>query len=88
MACSKKRKVDSENRAFNQEWTDYYMVILPTGSSKPVCLMCSETLKSGNVKRHYERKHKSFVQTYPLKSEPRAQKINDLRAQYDDPPES
>uniref|UniRef100_A0A9J8DFF8 SPIN-DOC-like zinc-finger domain-containing protein n=1 Tax=Cyprinus carpio carpio TaxID=630221 RepID=A0A9J8DFF8_CYPCA len=86
MACSKKRKVDSENRAFNQEWTDSYMFILPTGSSKPVCLICSETvaiIKSGNVKRHYETKHKSFDQTYPLKSALRAQKINDLKAQYD-----
>ena len=83
MACSKKRKVNSENRTFNQQWTDYYMVILPTGSSKAVCLICAAIIKSGNVKRHYETKHKSFVQTYPLKSEPRAQKINDLRAQYD-----
>jgi len=86
MACSKKRKVDSENRAFNQEWTDSFMFILPTGSSKPVCLICSETvaiIKSGNVKRHYETKHKSFDQTYPLKSVLRAQKINDLKAQYD-----
>ena len=62
------------------------MFILPTGSSKPVCLICSETvaiIKSGNVNRHYETKHKSFEQTYPLKSELRAQKIKDLRAQYD-----
>ena len=80
MVCSKKRKVDSENRAFNQEWTDYYMVILPTGRSKPVCLICCAIIKSGNVKRQYETKHKSFEQTYALKSELRAQKI---RAQYD-----
>src|SRR4029434_8501001 len=62
------------------------MCTLPTGSSRPVCLMCSETLaiiKSGDVKCNYEMKHKSFEQTYPLKSELRAQKINDLKAQYD-----
>uniref|UniRef100_G3NA36 HAT C-terminal dimerisation domain-containing protein n=1 Tax=Gasterosteus aculeatus TaxID=69293 RepID=G3NA36_GASAC len=38
----------------------------------PVCLICSQTvalIKSGNVKRHYETKHKGFEQTYPLKSE-------------------
>ena len=40
-------------------------------------------IKNGNVKHHYETKHKSFEQTYPLKSELRAQKINNLRAQYD-----
>ena len=33
------------------------MCILPSGSTKPVCLMCSETvalLKSVDVKQHYE----------------------------------
>lgn len=86
MALSKKRKVDAENRAFNAEWTDAYMFILPPTSTKPVCLICSETvalIKSANVKRHYETKHKAFEQSYPLKSELRAQKIRSLTAQYD-----
>jgi len=30
----KKRKVIRENRAFNEDWTDMYMFILPTDSSK------------------------------------------------------
>uniref|UniRef100_A0A3Q3BZE1 Uncharacterized protein n=1 Tax=Haplochromis burtoni TaxID=8153 RepID=A0A3Q3BZE1_HAPBU len=62
------------------------MFILPAASSKPVCLICSETvalIKSGNVKRHYETKHKAFEQSYPPKSELRSQKISSLRAQYD-----
>ncbi len=62
------------------------MFILPTGSTKPVCLICSETvalIKSGNVKRHYETKYKGYEQTYPLKSEGRSQKISSLRAQYE-----
>ena len=86
MSCSKIRKVDSENRAFMDEWTEQYVFILPAASSKPVCLICSETvaiIKGGNVKRHYETKHKYFEQTYPLKSEVRARKINKLRSQYD-----
>lgn len=86
MALSKKRKVDSENRAFNPEWTDSYLFILPPGSTKPVCLLCSETvalIKSANVKRHYETKHKSFEQTHLPKSELRAQKISSLKAQYE-----
>ena len=81
-----KKKVDSENRAFNPEWTDSILFILPTGSTKPVCLICSETvalIKSANVKRHYETKHKAFEQTYPLKTEARSQKISGFRAQYD-----
>ena len=86
MSCSKIRKVDSENRAFKDEWTEQYVFILPAASSKPVCLICSETvaiIKSGNVKRHHETNHKYFEQTYPLKSEVRARKINELRSQYD-----
>lgn len=61
------------------------MFILPFGSPKPVCLICSETvalIKSANVKRHYESKHSSFEQTYPAESQLRAQKISELQAQY------
>nr|XP_054593491.1 SCAN domain-containing protein 3-like [Nothobranchius furzeri] len=86
MAASKKRKVDSENRAFNPEWTESFLFVLPTGGTKPVCLICSETvalIKSGNVKRHYETKHKCFEETYPLRSEVRSEKIRSLKAQYD-----
>ncbi|XP_077312023.1 SCAN domain-containing protein 3-like [Lithobates pipiens] len=86
MACAKKRKVDTENRVFKDEWTDQYMFILPVGSLKPVCLICCETvalIKSSNVKRHYETKHSSFAQTYPQHSEVRARKITELKAQYD-----
>lgn len=86
MACSKRRKVDAENRCFKEEWTEKFLFILPASSSKPVCLICSESvalIKSGNVKRHYESKHSSFEQSYPLKSELRARKITELQAQYD-----
>ena len=86
MVLSRRRKVDSENRAFNPEWTDSFMFILSTGNTNSVCLICSETvalIKSANVKRHYETKHNGFQQTYPLKSELRSQKISSLRTQYE-----
>ncbi|KAK0142367.1 SCAN domain-containing protein 3 [Merluccius polli] len=86
MACSKRRKVDAEKRCFKDEWTEKCMFILPAGSSKPVCLICSENvalIKSGNMKRHYEIKHSSFEESFPLKSELRAHKITNLPAQYD-----
>ena len=87
MACSKIRKVDPENRHFKDEWTDQYLFILPQGSTKPLlCLLCVETvalIKSGNIKRHYESKHRSFEEKYPQKSEVRAWKISELRAQYE-----
>lgn len=62
------------------------MFILPADSSKPVCLTCSVSvtlIKSGNVKRHYETRHSAFERSYPPKSELRARKIAELRAQYD-----
>lgn len=73
MACSKKGKFDSENRSFKDEWAENYAFILPAKSSKPVCLICTESIavvKSGNVKRHYETKHSNFENFYdpPRKS--------------------
>ena len=80
---SKKRKVESENRAFNQELTDWFCA--SSGKNEHVWvwvyLICSETvalIQWVNVKRHYETKHKVFDQTYPLKSELRSQKISSL----------
>ena len=86
MACfkpDKKRKVDSKNREFKTEWTDKYAFVLPVGSTKPMCLICNETValvKSGNVKRHYETKHAHFEQKYPQNSEVRGRKINHLQS--------
>src|SRR4029434_2868686 len=88
MACSKsdkKRKVDSKNHEFKKEWTDKYAFVLPVGSTKPMCLICNETValvKSGNVKRNYETKHAHFEQNYPQNSEVRARKINHPESSY------
>lgn len=68
-----------------------YKIISPISKPKPVCLICSDTMvifKSNNVKRHYEMMHKSFEQTYPLKSKIRAPKTkaptlyNTIQTQY------
>src|SRR4029434_5881007 len=86
MACSKpdkKRKIDSENRDFKTGWTDKYAFVLPVGSTKPICLICNETValvKSGNMKRHYETKHAHFEQKYQQNSEVRGRKINHLQS--------
>lgn len=91
MACSKlpvdkKRKVDFENREFKSEWTEKYAFVLPVGSTKPMCLICSDKvaiIKSGNVKRHYETKHAHFEQNYPQNTELRTTKINQLKSSYE-----
>lgn len=60
MSAAKKRKIDSECRVFNKQWTsDYFMI---DNNNKALCLICNETvavLKEFNVRRHYETKHKS-----------------------------
>src|SRR4029434_8766498 len=81
MACfkpDKKRKVDLKNRKFKTQVA--YAFVLPVGSTKPMCLICNETValvKSVNVKRHYETKHAHFEQKY---SEVRGRKINHLQS--------
>lgn len=45
VACSKRRKVDEENCCYKDEWIDKFLFILPSGSSKPVCLICSKNLE-------------------------------------------
>ncbi|KAM9307699.1 general transcription factor II-I repeat domain-containing protein 2B-like [Gastrophryne carolinensis] len=85
-STSKKRKVDAENRDFKEEWTEKYCFILIATHSKPMCLICNETValvKSSNVKRHYETKHKSFEQQYPPNSEMQTKKIASLSASYE-----
>lgn len=57
---------------------DSNMLFLPLCSLSLVRLICSEAvaiIKSGNVKRLCETKHKSFKKTYQLKLELRAPKI-------------
>lgn len=58
---SKKRKVDAENRMFNDEWTLSYFFI--EHFERSVCLICQETVavkKVSNIKRHYETRHANY----------------------------
>ena len=86
MAFLKKRKFDEENRSFKKEWTQQYAFILPPTSSKPLCLICNESValvKSSNLKRHYETKHSKFEGMYQQKTEERKNKIDRLKSQYE-----
>uniref|UniRef100_A0A671WXQ4 DUF4371 domain-containing protein n=1 Tax=Sparus aurata TaxID=8175 RepID=A0A671WXQ4_SPAAU len=88
MALSKpkKRKIDSENRQFQSEWTDKYLFILPAvTSTKPVCLLCNEcmsVMKEYNLKRHYKSNHGSFSARFPEGSDERRSKIQRLLASF------
>src|SRR4029434_6909579 len=86
MACSnpdKRRNVDSKSREFKKEWTDKYSFVLPVGSTKPMCLICNETValvKSGNMKRHHESNHAYSERNDPQNSEVRSR--NHLQSSY------
>ena len=86
MALSKKRKVSSENRIFNDEWTDNYAFILPSFmNAKPTCLICNEgvsAFKEYNIRRHHETKHANFKVAFPQKTEARKHKIEALKGAY------
>ena len=83
----KKRKFDKENRAFKEEWKVQYAFILPTGSSNPHCLICTQSValvKSNNLKRHYESRHGEFKKMYKEGTEERKKKKKRLlTSQYE-----
>lgn len=50
-----------------------------------MCLICQQTvalIKSSNIKRHYETKHKSYAEKFPLGSNVRKSKIASLSSSY------
>lgn len=62
---TKKRKVDSECRVFQEKWTNMYFFVAQ--GEKCVCLICKESIsvfKEHNIKRHYDSKHKQTYNQY------------------------
>ena len=58
---TKKRKVDSECRQFNDEWKIKYFFVKANNKGS-LCLICRDSvavLKEYNICRHYERKRGS-----------------------------
>ncbi|XP_077573515.1 general transcription factor II-I repeat domain-containing protein 2-like [Stigmatopora nigra] len=62
MSGPKKRKVDSECRVFNKEWTTKYF--FTEVRSTAVCLICQETIavfKEYNISCHFATKHANYA---------------------------
>src|SRR5277367_3770483 len=77
MAANRKRKVDDENRQFNDDWTLQYCFVQQ--QKNVICLICQSTVavaKASNIKRHYESKHKDF---HGVVGEERTSRIELLR---------
>ena len=61
MEFCKKRKVDSERRAFNKDWMPKYF--FTEIDNKGVCLLCNQSvavLKEYNISHHYATKHGNY----------------------------
>lgn len=88
MSESKRRKIDFENRIFNEKWTEEFFFVLPLHkNAKPTCLICHETVavcKVANISRHYETKHlKRYDKDFPKGSSLRIEKVNALRSSFE-----
>ena len=86
MAQSKgsKRKLEDENRKFNDDWTNRFFFIQPEGQSKALCLICKQmiTNKLDNLRRHYNTKHAAYETSFPPNSHARLDKIKSLKSAY------
>uniref|UniRef100_A0A8P4GNU0 SPIN-DOC-like zinc-finger domain-containing protein n=1 Tax=Dicentrarchus labrax TaxID=13489 RepID=A0A8P4GNU0_DICLA len=79
----KSLSIDSENRQFNNEWTEKYAFIAV--DANPVCLICNECLAvcKYNLRRHFKTTHANFYATFPRGSAARRQKITGLTSCYE-----
>lgn len=83
-STKKRYSVDSENHSFKEEWAEKCVFILPEESTKPMCLICNETMdivKSVNVRHHYETNHTHCEQNY-LQNTEVITKIHKLKSSY------
>ena len=76
MSLSKRRKVHTEGRIFQDRWKEKYFFWEVGG--KPVCLICSQqvaVVKEYNIKRHYETHAEKYGE---YTGQLRTQKLNEL----------
>nr|CAI5850299.1 unnamed protein product [Callosobruchus analis] len=77
MALRQKRKIETEGRLFNSEWTNKYFFI--EFEKKYICLICRETVavaKEYNMRRHFETKH---IKISTLDESQRVLKLKELQ---------
>lgn len=84
LSTLKKKKLDTENRQFNNNWTEKH-VFTETAEGKPMCLLCTECIsmsKEYNLRRYFNTNHSNFNINYPLGSNIRQRKIQTLTSTY------
>ncbi|XP_059570183.1 general transcription factor II-I repeat domain-containing protein 2B isoform X2 [Alligator mississippiensis] len=81
---SKKRKIDEENRRFQERWEVDYMFTEHNG--KPQCLVCLRVLsvqKEFNLRRHYQTLHEEKYKEYS--GDLRLAVVTDLKNKFREP---
>lgn len=76
---AKKRRIVDENRKYSEEWEEKYFFIVQ--NTKLLCLICREVVavfKEYNVKRHYETKHKDYLE---FDKEVKQSKLKEFKSQ-------
>ncbi|KAJ4928955.1 hypothetical protein JOQ06_004577 [Pogonophryne albipinna] len=74
---SGKRKVDDDNRRFQEKWETEYFFVEYRGNA--TCLICTEKIaiyKEYNVKRHYSTKHAEYAKYL---GEEREKRVTELK---------
>lgn len=69
----------AKNYHFNREWQNEFLFHMV--KDKCVCLICNSTValpKKGNVERHFRSMHKGFNDEFPLGSEIRKVKVEEM----------
>ena len=77
MSLSKRRKLDTECRVFQEKWTENYL--FTEVKTKAVCLVCNQqvsVLKEYNIRCHYETLHKEKY--HHLKGQLRKEEVGKL----------
>ena len=78
MSIVKKRRV---SRKWNKEWEKKYFLIEGKNEDSQ-CLICYQTVsekKEEKLERHFSSKHKNYAEKYPLGSQSRTDKFNQLQ---------
>lgn len=81
----KKRKVDRENRSFQQRWEEEYFFTHDREADKPVCLVCGFTptvKKEFNLRRHYSKLHEAQLKVPTISQAERLAKLFDLKLKF------
>jgi len=76
MAENKRRKIESEGRVFNPEWTNKYLFTVV--NSKILCHVCRKVVsvpKEYNLRRHFETNHQNLANLDPHEKSLKAESL-------------